>query len=178
MGGERFIGDGPLIMLSLFCYLGAAVFYLTNLYAPSSTASRLGLWFTTGGVFMNLSAWGVRWVNAHDRELAIISQQGGEMPWLWRYIPFANLYDLSIAFRLRRGHHDADYRAPQEHALYRCGVVADCFADSVARRLYRQRIYQPAADSRLVLASDSRRHGVDLLTVSRWSASPPRSSIS
>lgn len=103
MGGERFIGDGPLIMLALFCYLGAAVFYLTNLYAPSSTASRLGLWFTTAGVFMNLSAWGVRWVNAHDRELAIITREGGEMPWLWRYIPFANLYDLSIAFAFGAG---------------------------------------------------------------------------
>ncbi len=103
LGGERFIGDGPLIMLSLFCYLGAAVFFLTNLYAPSSTASRLGLWFTTGGVFMNLSAWGVRWVNAHDRELEIITRQGGEMPWLWRYIPFANLYDLSIAFAFGAG---------------------------------------------------------------------------
>ncbi|MCA1635190.1 MAG: cytochrome c biogenesis protein [Acidobacteria bacterium] len=103
LGGERFISDGALMMLALACYMTAAVFHLTNLYAPSSLFQKVGLWATTGGVFFNLASWGVRWVAAHDRELEIITQQGGEMPWLWRYIPFANLYDLSLAFAFGAG---------------------------------------------------------------------------
>ncbi len=102
-GGARFITDEALMMLALACYLTAAVFHLTNLYAPSTLFQRLGLWATTGGVFFNLASWGVRWVAAHDRELEIITRQGGEMPWLWRYIPFANLYDLSLAFAFGAG---------------------------------------------------------------------------
>src|SRR5687767_12554761 len=69
MGGDRFISDGALIVLALAGYLTAAVFYLTNIYAPSGMAQKLGLWFTTLGVFFNFSSWGVRWIAAHDREL-------------------------------------------------------------------------------------------------------------
>src|SRR5687768_6167520 len=102
-GGARFITDEALMMIALACYLTAAVFHLTNLYAPSTLFQRLGLWATTAGVFFNLASWGVRWVAAHDRELEIITRQGGEMPWLWRYVPFANLYDLSLAFAFGAG---------------------------------------------------------------------------
>ena len=102
-GGARFIGDEALMMLALACYLTAAIFHLTNLYAPSNVAQRLGLWSATAGVFFNLSSWGVRWVAAYDRELAIHAAQGTPMPWLWRYIPFANLYDLSLAFAFGAG---------------------------------------------------------------------------
>ena len=101
--GRGFISDGALITLSLACYLTAAVFLLTNIYAPSTTAQRLGLWLTGFGVFFNLSSWGVRWIAARDRELEILARQGGEMPWFFRYIPFANLYDLSIAFAFGAG---------------------------------------------------------------------------
>ena len=104
IGGERFIADGALMMLALACYVIAAAFQLTNLYAPSRTAQQIGLWTTTFGVFFNLSSWLVRWVAAHDRELAILKSNGhGEMPWVWRYIPFANLYDLSLAFAFGAG---------------------------------------------------------------------------
>jgi cytochrome c-type biogenesis protein CcsB len=104
MGGERFIADGALMMLALACYVIAAAFQLTNLYAPSTTAQRIGLWMTGLGVFFNLASWLVRWVAAHDRELAILKANGhGEMPWVWRYIPFANLYDLSLAFAFGAG---------------------------------------------------------------------------
>ena len=103
VSGEHFISDGALMMLALACYLTAAVFQLTNLYAPSTLFQRLGLWATTGGVFFNLGSWLVRWVASYDRELAIITRQGGEMPWVWRYIPFANLYDLSLAFAFGAG---------------------------------------------------------------------------
>lgn len=103
IGGERFISDGALMMLALACYLTAAVFHLTNLYAPSELFQRLGLWSATAGVFFNLASWGVRWVEAYDRELLIHTAQGTEMPWVFRYVPFANLYDLSLAFAFGAG---------------------------------------------------------------------------
>ncbi|HYO63239.1 MAG TPA: cytochrome c biogenesis protein CcsA [Pyrinomonadaceae bacterium] len=102
-GQERFISDGALMLLALAGYLTAAVFHLTNLYAPSELFQRLGLWSATLGVFFNLASWGVRWVSAYDREWAIHVQQGTPMPWVWRYVPFANLYDLSLAFAFGAG---------------------------------------------------------------------------
>jgi ABC-type transport system involved in cytochrome c biogenesis permease subunit len=103
VGGERFIGDVSLMMIALACYLTAAVFHLTNLYAPSSLFRRVGLWTTGLGVFFNLASWGVRWVAAYDREWAIHMNEGTPMPWVWRYVPFANLYDLSLAFAFGAG---------------------------------------------------------------------------
>jgi len=105
-GGANFISDGALMMLALAAYLLAAVFYLTNLYAPFKTAEKLGMWGAGVGVFFNLSSWLFRWVAAYDREVEIFLQQGrdlAEMPWLFRYIPFANLYDLSLAFAFGAG---------------------------------------------------------------------------
>jgi ABC-type transport system involved in cytochrome c biogenesis permease subunit len=104
--GEHFISDGALMMLALACYLTAATFHLMNLYAPSEMAQKVGLWTATAGVFFNLSSWGVRWIAAHDRELAILARNGygpEQMPWFFRYIPFANLYDLSLAFAFGAG---------------------------------------------------------------------------
>ena len=105
-GGDRFISDGACMMLALASYLIAAVFYLTNMYAPFRFAERLGLWATTLGVFFNLSSWLVRWITAYDREVQIFNSQGAnpaDMPWVFRYIPFANLYDLSLAFAFGAG---------------------------------------------------------------------------
>lgn len=105
-GGERFISDGACMMLALASYLIAAVFYLTNMYAPFRFAERLGLWATTLGVFFNLSSWLIRWITAYDREVQIFNSQGAnpaDMPWVFRYIPFANLYDLSLAFAFGAG---------------------------------------------------------------------------
>ncbi len=106
VGSERFISDGALMMLALAAYLVAAVFYLTNFYAPFRLAEQLGLWAATVGVFFNLSSWLVRWVEAYDRELNIFIAQGRsaeDMPWVFRYVPFANLYDLSLAFAFGAG---------------------------------------------------------------------------
>lgn len=106
MGGERFISDGALMMLALASYLIAAVFHLTNIYAPFRFAEKLGMWAATLGVLFNLSSWLVRWVAAYDRELAIFNGQGlnaADMPWVFRYVPFANLYDLSLAFAFGAG---------------------------------------------------------------------------
>lgn len=104
--GANFISDGALMMLALAAYLIAAVFYLTNLYAPSAWAERLGMWGAGAGVFLNLASWLVRWVAAYEREVAIFTSQGrdlAEMPWIFRYVPFANLYDLSLAFAFGAG---------------------------------------------------------------------------
>lgn len=106
IGPERFISDGALMMLALAAYLFAAVFFLTDLYAPFRFAERLGVWAATTGVLLNLSSWLVRWVAAYDRELAIFQEQGrnvSDMPWMFRYVPFANLYDLSLAFAFGAG---------------------------------------------------------------------------
>lgn len=105
-GGARFISDGALMMLALGSYLLAAVFYLTNLYAPSNYADKLGQWGATLGVFFNLASWLVRWVADYERELDIFLKQGrdlADMPWAFRYVPFANLYDLSLTFAFGAG---------------------------------------------------------------------------
>jgi ABC-type transport system involved in cytochrome c biogenesis permease subunit len=102
--GPTFISDGALMMLALACYLLAAVFQLTNLYAPSEMARRIGLWMAATGVFFNLSSWLVRWVNGYAREIAMLRAGGSdETPWVFRYVPFANLYDLSLAFAFGAG---------------------------------------------------------------------------
>jgi ABC-type transport system involved in cytochrome c biogenesis permease subunit len=104
MGGEQFIKDESLMMLALACYILAALFQLTNLYAPSEMAQKLGLWGATLGVFFNFSSWMVRWVASYDRELSMLRIGGhSETPWFFRYIPFANLYDLSLAFAFGAG---------------------------------------------------------------------------
>ena len=102
--GAGFISDGALMMVALACYILAALFALTNLYAPSEMAQKIGYFGAGLGVFFNLSAWLVRWVTAYDREIAMLRESGNPAsPWMFRYIPFANLYDLSIAFAFGAG---------------------------------------------------------------------------
>ncbi|MEO7538694.1 MAG: cytochrome c biogenesis protein CcsA [Pyrinomonadaceae bacterium] len=102
--GASFISDGALMMLALACYILAALFQLTNLYAPSTMAEKIGFFGAALGVFFNLSSWLVRWVAAYDREIAIMRESGNMAdPWVFRYIPFANLYDLSLAFAFGAG---------------------------------------------------------------------------
>jgi ABC-type transport system involved in cytochrome c biogenesis permease subunit len=59
------------------------------------------------GVFFNLSGWLVRWVAAGDREdwIRLTNQITGEYHfwWFFSYVPFANLYDLSVAFAFGAG---------------------------------------------------------------------------
>jgi cytochrome c-type biogenesis protein CcsB len=102
--GDGFISDGALMMLALAGYLLAALFQLTNLYAPSEMAQKIGLWTATLGVFFNLSSWLVRWIAAYDHEVEKLLASGHQtVPWFFRYIPFANLYDLSVAFAFGAG---------------------------------------------------------------------------
>lgn len=102
--GAKFMSDEAMMMVALACYLLAAIFQLTNLYAPSDMARNVGLWTATLGVLFNFGSWLVRWVNAYDREIAMLRAGGSdETPWVFRYVPFANLYDLSLAFAFGAG---------------------------------------------------------------------------
>jgi cytochrome c-type biogenesis protein CcsB len=102
--GSGFVSDSALMLLALACYILAALFQLTNLYAPSEMAQKIGLWSAILGVFFNLSSWLVRWVAAYDFEITQLRASGNmDSPWMFRYIPFANLYDLSLAFAFGAG---------------------------------------------------------------------------
>jgi cytochrome c-type biogenesis protein CcsB len=102
--GNSFISDTALMMLALASYILAALSQLTNLYAPSNMLQRISLWSATLGVFFNFSSWLVRWVNLYSFEIEKLRASGNmENPWVFRYIPFGNLYDLSLAFAFGAG---------------------------------------------------------------------------
>ncbi len=102
--GEKFISDGALMLIALAFYLLAALFQLTNVYAPSRMVEQISFWCTVLGVFFNLSSWLVRWVNLYEFEIMQLRASGSmETPWIFRYIPFGNLYDLSLAFAFGAG---------------------------------------------------------------------------
>ncbi len=101
---SSFMSDEAFMMVALACYLLAALFQITNLYAPSEMSQKISIVTATLGVFFNLSSWLVRWVAAYERELGMLRDAGNpETPWMFRYIPFANLYDLSLAFAFGAG---------------------------------------------------------------------------
>lgn len=101
-GASAVPADGTLVVLALLGYIFAAAALVTNFWAPISFLQRLGLWTGSLAVFFNLSGWLVRWVEAGDREewVRMTNQITGEYHfwWFFSYIPFANLYDLSVAF--------------------------------------------------------------------------------
>ena len=94
--------DGSLIIIGVFCYIAAAAALLTNFWTPIPFLQRMGVWLVSLGFFFNLSSWLVRWVALGDREnwIRMTNQITGEYHswWFFSYIPFQNLYDLSLAF--------------------------------------------------------------------------------
>lgn len=94
--------DGSLIVIGLFCYITAAAALLTNFWSPNGFLLKVGLWVSSLAFFFNLSSWLVRWVTGGEREnwVRMTNQITGEYHpwWFFSYIPFANLYDLSLAF--------------------------------------------------------------------------------
>ncbi|MCA1621854.1 MAG: cytochrome c biogenesis protein CcsA [Acidobacteria bacterium] len=105
-GPDNFISDGGMMLWALAGYLVAAVFYLTNLYAPSRLFEKIGITTATVGVMLNLGSWLVRWIAYREHDVAIWLQEGkpvAEWPWIFRNIPFANLYDLSLGFAFGAG---------------------------------------------------------------------------
>ena len=102
LGASAVPADGTLVVVGLLCYITAAAALMTNFWAPIGFLQRLGLWTASLGFFFNLSGWLVRWVAAGDKEnwIRMTNQITGEYHfwWFFSYIPFANLYDLSVAF--------------------------------------------------------------------------------
>lgn len=102
LGPGAFPDDGALIAIGLFCYITAAAALVTNFWAPNQFLQRVGLWVSSLGFFFNLSSWFFRWIGAGEREnwIRMTNQITGEYHqwWFFSYVPFANLYDLSLAF--------------------------------------------------------------------------------
>src|SRR5215470_573306 len=101
-GASAAPADFTLIVLALLCYMTAAASLITNFWAPVRFLQRLGLAPASLGFFFNFSSWLVRWVARGEAEnwKRMTDQITGEYHSLWffSYIPFANLYDLSVAF--------------------------------------------------------------------------------
>ncbi len=95
-GASATPADGALVVLALLSYIFAAAALVTNFWAPIAFLQRLGLWAGSLGFFFNLSGWLVRWVAGGERENWIRMTEMGNS--FFSYIPFANLYDLSVAF--------------------------------------------------------------------------------
>jgi ABC-type transport system involved in cytochrome c biogenesis permease subunit len=106
-GAAAVPNDGALVVLAVLGYLIASASLLTNFWAPVPFLQRLGLWMLSLAFFFNLSGWLVRWVAAGEREnwIRMTNQITGEYHfwWFFSYIPFANLYDLSVAFAFGAG---------------------------------------------------------------------------
>ncbi len=94
--------DGTLIVWALLAYIFAAAALLVNFWAPIPFLKQLGMWTAAFGFFANLSSWLVRWVTLGEAEnwVRMTDQLTGEYHswWFFSYIPFVNLYDLSVAF--------------------------------------------------------------------------------
>jgi cytochrome c-type biogenesis protein CcsB len=100
-GPNAFFNDAGLIVLAVLCYIFAAAFHLTDLYAPIRGLQKAGLWIASLGFFFNLSAWFMRWITSGERENWVrMTDKDGvyHSLWFFSYIPFQHLYDLSLAF--------------------------------------------------------------------------------
>ncbi|HEV2669182.1 MAG TPA: cytochrome c biogenesis protein CcsA, partial [Blastocatellia bacterium] len=102
LGASAVPADFTLIVLAVLCYMTAAASLMTNFWAPVRFLQRLGLATASLGFFFNFSSWLIRWVARGEGEnwKRMYNQITGEYHswWFFSYIPFANLYDLSVAF--------------------------------------------------------------------------------
>jgi ABC-type transport system involved in cytochrome c biogenesis permease subunit len=102
LGASAVPADFTLIVLAVLCYITAAAALITNFWAPVKFLQRLGLVTASLGFFFNFSSWLIRWVARGEGEnwKRMTDQITGEYHswWFFSYIPFANLYDLSVAF--------------------------------------------------------------------------------
>lgn len=102
LGASAAPADFTMIVLAVLCYITAAASLITNFWAPVRFLQRLGLVTASLGFFFNFSSWLIRWVARGESEnwKRLTDQLTGEYHSLWffSYIPYANLYDLSVAF--------------------------------------------------------------------------------
>jgi cytochrome c-type biogenesis protein CcsB len=101
-GASAAPADFSLIVLAALCYMTASVSLMTNFWAPVKFLQKLGLATASLGFFFNFSSWLIRWVARGEAEnwKRMTDQLTGEYHswWFFSYVPFANLYDLSVAF--------------------------------------------------------------------------------
>lgn len=102
LGAAAAPADFTMIVLAVLCYIVGAASLITNFWAPVKFLQRLGLVTASLGFFFNFSSWLIRWVARGEAEnwKRMYNQFTGEYHfwWFFSYIPFANLYDLSVAF--------------------------------------------------------------------------------
>ena len=109
--GSSFISDGALMMLALASYILAALFLSHQPVRAIGNGPKDRAFTSVLGVFFNLSSWLVRWDAAYEHEIAIMRESGNmATPWIFRYVPFANLYDLSLAFAFGAGFRHCCFR--------------------------------------------------------------------
>src|SRR5262245_2070920 len=101
-GASAVPADFTLVVLAALCYITAAASLITNFWSPIKFLQRLGLMTASLGFFFNFSSWLIRWVARGEEEnwKRLTDQITGEYHfwWFFSYIPYANLYDLSVAF--------------------------------------------------------------------------------
>jgi ABC-type transport system involved in cytochrome c biogenesis permease subunit len=90
IGPQGFLVDGSTVVLALILYISSGVLHMTHVYVRLPWIRSAALWLAAAGLTSNIASWGFRWYQAGDAE------QWSE--WLWRYIPLANLYDITLAF--------------------------------------------------------------------------------
>jgi cytochrome c-type biogenesis protein CcsB len=102
LGASAVPADFTLVVLAALCYITAAASLITNFWSPIKFLQRLGMLTASLGFFFNFSSWLIRWVARGEEEnwKRMFDQITGEYHfwWFFSYIPYANLYDLSVAF--------------------------------------------------------------------------------
>jgi ABC-type transport system involved in cytochrome c biogenesis permease subunit len=90
LGPKGFLVDGSAVVLALILYISSAVLHMTHVYVRLAWIRSTAMWLASVGLASNIASWGFRWHQAGDAE------QWAQ--WVWRYIPLANLYDITLAF--------------------------------------------------------------------------------
>ncbi|MFL6216557.1 MAG: cytochrome c biogenesis protein CcsA [Blastocatellia bacterium] len=93
IGPKGLLYEGALTVLTLICYISAAVILVTNLFVRENVLRKLGLWTAVLGVGFNFAGWMMRWIEAGDAEGWKEGING-----VWRYFPLDNLYPLTLGF--------------------------------------------------------------------------------
>ncbi|KAF0207864.1 MAG: cytochrome c bioproteinis ABC transporter permease, partial [bacterium] len=87
--------------LALICYLASSLLFGMYLMGREPLMKKMATWSMILGVMLNLSAWGMRWI-----EYTLFTQAQGDMSTLWQTLPLAekinhtfplsNLYDITL----------------------------------------------------------------------------------
>lgn len=90
IGETALLHNGSTVMLALILFICSGVLHLTHLYVREQWIRVAGIWLASVGLAFDIGSWGIRWIEAGALE--------NWSEWVWRYIPLANLYDITVAF--------------------------------------------------------------------------------